>query len=116
MNNIKDIIIGSLLFLIGQTAVWYQLNLQFINEWFKNNSWFMALMGVPISYFFIYGTKYSVEGFDGELWPGRLIGFACGMITFAFLTWLHMNQGLTPKTIVTLTLAVAIVLIQILWK
>ena len=116
MNNIKDIIIGSLLFLIGQTAVWYQLNLQFINEWFKNNSWFMSLMGVPISYFFIYGTKYSVEGFDGELWPGRLIGFACGMITFAFLTWLHMNQGLTPKTIVTLTLAVAIVLIQILWK
>ena len=116
MNNIKDIIIGSLLFLIGQTAVWYQLNLQFINEGFKNNSWFMALMGVPISYFFIYGTKYSVEGFDGELWPGRLIGFACGMITFAFLTWLHMNQGLTPKTIVTLTLAVAIVLIQILWK
>ena len=116
MNNIKDIIIGSLLFLIGQTAVWYQLNLQFINEWFKNNSWFMALMGVPISYFFIYGTKYSVEGFDGELWPGRLIGFACGMITFAFLTWLHMNQGLTPKTIVTLTLSIAIVLIQILWK
>ena len=116
MNNLKDVIVGALLFLLGQTAVWYQLNLQFINDWFKNNNWFMALMGIPISYFFIYGTKYSVEGFNGELWPSRLIGFSLGIFVYALLTWYHLNQSITPKTLVTLILATTIVVIQIVWK
>lgn len=116
MNNTKYIILGIIMFLVAQASVWYQLNLQFLNDWVKNNKWAMALLGFPISYLYLYATEWTVKGFDGELWPGRLIGFACGMITFAFLTWLHMNQGLTPKTVVTLTLSVAIVLIQILWK
>ena len=116
MNNIKDVILGSLMFLLGQTAVWYQLNLQFISDWAKNNNWFMAWMGIPISYFFIYGTKWSVSGFDGQLWPSRLIGFSLGMFVYAFLTWLHLNQNITPKTMVTLILATTIVVIQIVWK
>ena len=30
--------------------------------------------------------KYIVEHFNGELWPGRLIGFGIGAILFAILT------------------------------
>ena len=58
----------------------------------------------------------SVEAFNGEMWPQRLIGFAMGMIAFAVLTWFHLNQAITLKTAVTLALAVAIVVIQIMWK
>jgi len=76
----------------------------------------MSLMGIPISYIYLYATEWTVKGFDGELWPGRLIGFATGMVAFAALTWLHMNQSITPKTAVTLALATAIVVIQIVWK
>ena len=81
MNNTKYIILGIIMFLVAQASVWYQLNLQFLNDWVKNNKWAMALLGFPISYLYLYATEWTVKGFDGELWPGRLIGFACGMIT-----------------------------------
>ena len=116
MNNIPKLITGTLLFLLGQIMVWYQINGQFISEWIKARPWLMSLCGIPISYTYIYATQHLVEAFDGELWPQRLIGFAMGMIAFAFLTWFHLNQAITLKTAVTLALAVAIVVVQIVWK
>ena len=116
MNNIPKLITGSLLFLLGQTLVWYQINGQFISTWMKEHPLAVSFLGIPISYVYIYATQYLVEAFDGELWPQRLIGFAMGMLAFAILTFIHLNQAITLKTAVTLALAVAIVVIQIIWK
>ena len=116
MTNLKDLIIGSVLFLLGQTVVWYQINGQFLSDWIKQNPWLMSLLGVPISYIYILATKYCVDAFDGELWPQRLIGFSMGMIAFPILTYIHLNEGITLKTAITLFLAVIIVMIQIFWK
>jgi len=116
MHNISRLIQGTLLFLLGQILVWYQINGQFISDWVKERPLVMSLMGVPISFVYIYATQYLVEAFDGDMWPQRLIGFSMGMIAFAFLTWLHLNQGITLKTGITLILAITIVLIQILWE
>ena len=116
MHNVTKLITGTLLFLLGQVLVWYQINGQFISEWIKQRPILMSLMGIPISYTYIYATQHLVEAFNGDLWPQRLIGFAMGMIAFAFLTWYHLNEAITMKTAVTLALAVAIVVIQIVWK
>lgn len=116
MTHFKDLIVGTFLFLLGQTLVWYQINGQFISDWSKQHPWVMSLLGIPISYIYIYATRYTVSAFDGELWPQRLIGFSMGMIAFAILTYIHLNEALTAKTMVTLALSIAIVLIQILWK
>ena len=116
MINFKKLAIGTLLYLIGQTLVWYQINGQFISEWVKARPWLMSCLGIPISYVYIYATQYSTEAFNGDLWPQRFIGFSMGMIAFAILTWMHLNQGITLKTAVTLILASAIVAIQVLWK
>ena len=116
MINLSKLIQGTLLFLLGQTLVWYQINGQFISTWMKEHPIAVSFLGIPISYVYIYATEYLVEAFDGELWPQRLIGFAMGMIAFAVLTWIHLNQAITLKTAVTLALAVAIVVIQIIWK
>ena len=116
MGNIQKLITGTLLFLLGQTLVWYQINGQFLSEWVKARPWLMSLLGVPISYIYIYATQYTTEAFDGDLWPQRFIGFSMGMFAFAILTWIHLNQGITMKTAVTLALATAIVVIQIIWK
>ncbi len=105
------------LFTLGQILIWYQTNGQFINKWAREHPFFMALIfSLPISYMFIYATKYIVEYFDGVLWPGRFIGFATGMMTFAILTSIYMNEGITSKTAISLVLATALVAIQILWK
>ncbi len=116
MHNVSKLVYGILLFLLGQILVWYQINGQFISTWMKEHPLAVSFLGVPISFVYIYATQYLVEAFDGDMWPQRLIGFSMGMIAFAFLTWLHLNQGITLKTGVTLILAIAIVLIQILWK
>ena len=114
--NFRSLIIGAFLFLVGQTLVWYQINGQFISTWAKERPIVMSLLGVPISYVYIYATQYTVEAFNGSLWPQRLIGFAMGMLAFAVLTYLHLNESLTTKTLITLFLAVAILCIQVLWK
>ena len=116
MVNLGQFIRGTLLFLLGQTLVWYQINGQFISTWMKEHPLAVSFLGIPISYVYIYATQYLVEAFDGDMWPQRLIGFSMGMIAFAFLTWIHLNQGITLKTAVTLALALAIVVIQIIWK
>ena len=112
----NKLISGTLLFLLGQILVWYQINGQFISEWMKKHPVWVSFMGVPISYVYIYATQHLVEAFNGDLWPQRLIGFSMGMIAFAFLTWFHLNEAITLKTAVTLALATAIVVIQIVWK
>ena len=116
MINIGQLIRGALLFLLGQILVWYQINGQFISTWMKSHPVAVSFLGVPISYVYIYATQYLVEAFNGDLWPQRLIGFSMGMIAFAFLTFIHLNQAITLKTAVTLALATAIVVIQIVWK
>ena len=116
MTDIRATIIGVGIFLFVHILTWFQLNGQFFNEWFKNNNFILALFGIPISYLYIYGTKYCYEGFGGLIWPGRFIGFACGMIIFAVLASTIMNEGITAKTGVSLALATALVAVQVFWK
>jgi len=102
-----------LLFTVGQVLVWFQLNGQFINEWFKNNTLILSLLGVPISYIYIYTTKYGVKSFDGLLWPQRFLGFSIGIIIFALMSHYVMNETLNTKTILSLGLSFLIILVQI---
>ena len=112
----RELLIGIGIFILAHIIVWFQLNGQFFNEWFKSNNFILALFGVPISYLYIWGTKYCYEGFDGLIWPGRFIGFACGMVIFAAFSSSIMGEGITVKTGLSLILAVALVGIQIFWK
>ena len=76
----------------------------------------MAAAGWPISLILIYASRHVVAGFDGLLWPGRLVGFASGMFVMALFTYVHMGEAINMKTGVTLILAFAITLIQVFWK
>jgi hypothetical protein len=104
------------LFILVQAITWFQLNGQFFSNWFKNNNFLLSLFGVPISYGYIYATKFGFEAFDGNLWPGRLLGFASGMLTFTLFTWMFLKEGINPKSAISLLLASALVCIQIFWK
>jgi len=113
----NKLLAGMALFLFGQILIWYQTNGQFRWDWCARNPFAMALIfSVPISFAFIIASKYVVGYFDGSLWPGRFIGFATGMLSFAILTSYYMDEGINTKTMVSLILAIALVAIQILWK
>ena len=114
--NVKSILIGASLFLLGQLITFYQLNGQFIWEWFRKHEWAIALFGVPISFIFIWATRTTVAGFDGLLWPARFIGFGTGMIIYAFAVWYYMGEPISTKTAISLLLALVLICIQVLWK
>ena len=112
----KALLYTIVIFTTTAIAVWYQTNGQFISEWFKNNTFILSLFGIPISFGYIYATRFAFEAFDGMLWPGRLLGFALGIISFTILTNYYMGEGITPKVIVSLILATSLVCIQAFWK
>jgi len=112
----RNLLIGIGIYILAHIITWFQLNGQFFSGWFKSNNFILALFGIPISYLYIYGTKYCYENFDGLIWPGRFIGFACGTVVFAVLASSVMGEGITVKTGLSLILAVALVGIQIFWK
>ena len=113
----RSLIYGTLLFVIGQSLIWFQTNGQFIWPWFKRNPFMVSLIaGTGISYMFIIATRYVATYYDGLLWPGRFIALGTGMVSFTLLTWYFLNEGLNMKTLVSLVLALCLVTIQILWK
>lgn len=112
----RDFFISIILVVIAQTFAYLQLQGQFFWDWAKQNPLLMSIFGIPISILLIYFTKYCAVAFDGQVWPGRLIGFAVGAIVFALLSHFIMNEPFNTKTIVSLCLATGILLVQIFWK
>ena len=112
----KELLYTFLTFITVQSAVWFQTNGQFIWSWFKDHPFILSLFGIPISLGYIWATKFDFTAFNGTLWPGRLIGFAMGIISFAILTNHFMGEGISTKVIVSLILGVTLVLIQVFWK
>ena len=109
----KDVLICVIILFVAQIIIWFQLNGQLKWEWFKDNYLLMSLMGIPISYMLLLTTKYGFQGF-GELWPIRLMGFATGMISFPFITYFILGEGITLKTGVSILLAIVIMLLQLI--
>jgi hypothetical protein len=106
-----------LLIVLGQTLIWIQSNAQFFSTWAKDHPFIMACtFSIPISYIFINTTALVVEYFNGLFWPGRILGFSVGMITFFILTVVFKNEIPDIKTGVCILLAFAIVLLQVFSK
>ena len=109
----KEILFCVLILFFTQVVVWFQLNAQVRWDWFKDNYLLMSILGMPISYALLYSTKFGFQGF-GELWPIRLLGFAVGIISFPFITYLVLGEGVTLKTGISLILATVILLLQLI--
>jgi len=112
----KDLIIALALITLTQTITYFQLQSQFFWEWARNNVLLLSAIGFPISYALFYFTKHCAAAFDGQTWPGRLIGFSVGAIIFALLSYFIMKEPMTAKTVICVCLAAVILCIQILWK
>ena len=114
MNKILLVI---LFFLIGHILIWIQTNGQFLWKFFEKNPILLSFtFGGVISYFFIMATKFSYQSFESLVWPVRYIGLAVGIVSYAILTYILLNEGLTTKTLICLILSLAILSVQLLWK
>ena len=88
------------------------LNTLFPKYKFLSSQIFVIGTSLIIAPLFWYATKWSFEHF-GFFWNMRVIGFGIGTLIFGIMTWTLIGEIPTLKTIVSLLLAVAIILIQI---
>jgi len=111
------IIVGFLLFTAAQTIAWYQLNSQFVWDYWKDKAILSSLLfAIPVSLCFWYGTKNTYAASEA-LWTCRFLAFTSGMFVFAFLTWFHLQETIfTLKTMLCLLLSCAIIAIQVFMK
>lgn len=114
--NLLALLQGAFFFLLAHIFTIFQLNGQFKWDWFAKNEWILALFGVPISFFYIWGTKYTVEGFEGSLWPTRFVGFGIGIVVYGVLVGWLFGEGISLKTLISLLLSIILICIQVLWK
>lgn len=97
----------------GNIFTWFQVNLQFISDWWKERPMFAILFfSTPSGALFYYGWQFLVKYFDGNLWPPRLISFGVGIIIFAILAYIVKGEVIDNKTIICLFLSIVIILIQ----
>lgn len=113
----KSIWIGLCYCVVGQVMVWIQTNSQFVWPWTLRYKWPLAILGgTIISYLFMTGATYIVNGSSGHIWPARLIPAATGTLIFTAMTWIFMRQGIDAKTGICIALSLIILIIQIYWK
>ena len=116
MSKGLALILCILTFTLVQILTWFQLNGQFIWKYCKDNPLILSLVGIPMSYLFILGTKYTVWAFGDLLWPARFIGFSIGMLQYALFVNYYFSEGMNLKTWVSLSLCFVLIGIQVLWK
>jgi hypothetical protein len=108
------IYVGLALFTAGQILGWFQLNSQYLSDWWKDKPLMSAIiMGVPTSVMFWYAWKTVVDA-TGSVWTARFIGSSTGLMLFPIMTWFLLGETMfTVKTVICFLLALLIIVIQI---
>lgn len=102
--------------IFGQIGSFLQLQGAIKYGWYEKYLWLILLSSVPISYLYIKAVNLYVDGFGGQIWPSRLIGFALGIMVFTIMSSILFKEHITLKTSICLILALTIVGVQLFWK
>ena len=99
--------------LVASIIVFWQLQGWIVYDYkFLKSVWCIYFTSLFIAPLFFWSTRWSYEYF-GAFWNMRLAGFGIGTIVFGIMAWMFIGEIPTIKTIISILLAVAIVLIQI---
>ena len=109
----REILFGGLYGLIAQTLTFLQLQGNIKYNWYEKHKILLLLISIPISWCYIQSVRLLVTGFNGQIWPSRIVGFSIGIIVFGIMGYLMFGETISLKTGICLFLALIILLIQI---
>jgi len=112
----QKILLGILFGLIGQVGTFMQLQGSYKYGWYEKYQWLVILASVPLGWLYIKSVNYFIEGFGGQIWPSRLVGFGVGVIVFTLMSLYLFNEPLNVKNGVCLGLGFCIIAIQLFVK
>jgi len=116
MTNLQYLIYGMLYGSIGQAIVFLQLQGSVKYGWYDKYPILVLLCAIPSSWMFLKSVQYLIQFFDGEVWPGRFIGFSLGVVVFAIMSHYMFAEPFTQKTMISILLAIGIMATQIFMK
>ena len=118
LSNVSPKILAGIgFFIIGHICAWFQLNSQFVWEWWKDKPLLaVGIYSVPVGLSFWMATRCIFEE-TGAAWSARFMGFAASYFVFPLLTWVLLEESmLTPKTLTCIALSCMILAVQIFWR
>ena len=103
-----------LLFMGAQLFAWFQLNSQYLWEWWRGKAFISAIVwGIPCSMLFYYAWTTAADTME-SVWSARFLGSSVGIFMFPVVTYYLLGESMfTTKTMICFMLALMIVLIQI---
>jgi len=113
----KKLGLAFILMFTAHTLSWFQMNSQFIWQWWKERPMLSILIfSYPIAFLFYFGIRYSTGIFE-SMWASRLLGFGISFLSFPFLTYFFYKESMfEPRTLVCIFLSLIIVLVQAFWR
>ncbi len=100
-------------YVLGSTGVFFQHNLQFINDWWKDKTTLNVLIfSIPVGFFYLKAWTYFVHEL-GSVWSARFCFFGFSYLVFPLLAYVFLNETpFTLKTALCTILSIVIILIQ----
>jgi len=112
----SKIILGILFGIIGQVGTFCQLQVSYKYGWYDKHPWLVILASVPLGWIYILSVNSFIQGFNGQIWPSRLLGFGVGVIVFTLMSHFLFKEHLDLKNGLCLGLGLCIILIQLFFK
>lgn len=108
---------GILLFIVSNTAAWYQLNAyRFYEILEKNQLAFLAITAIPVTFGFFYAWHLTYGALN-DWWSVRMLALGTTFLVFPILTHIYFHEPFfTPRILVSMTLALMIIFVQFLWR
>ena len=114
--NYSKIFLGILFGILGQIGTFMQLQVSYKFGWYRDYPWVVILASVPLGWLYIQSVNSFIEGFGGQIWPSRLIGFGVGVCIFTIMSILIFKEPLNLKNSICLFLGFTIVMVQLFVK
>jgi hypothetical protein len=112
----SKIFLGIIFGLMGQVGTFMQLQGSYKYGWYQKYQWIVILSSVPLGWLYIKSVNYFIEGFGGQIWPSRLLGFSVGIIVFTLMSHYLFREPLDLKNGICLLLGFSILMIQLFVK
>jgi hypothetical protein len=106
-----------LLFVVTQALVWFSVNLQFVNGYWRAKSFLITMcLGIPTSLCAYYASQYGYAALNGSAWGVRFLGFGMSYVVFPILTFALLGESFfTAKVLICTLLSICILLVQVLF-
>ena len=112
----SKIILGIIFGALGQMGTFMQLQGSYKYGWYDKHPWLVILASVPLGWVYILSVNNFIEGFGGQIWPSRLVGFGVGVIVFTLMSHFLFKEQLDLKNGICLGLGLTIILVQLFVK